>query len=453
MPKFRRVTGLFRAATPDGPDTDYTPELEALNGQIEFIPRHRGGVIAYPHLDPPEFVRPEPIQAVLQDGYVMTQVSVGEETVIQPVELLVSDDDEATQSWQWEAVFRDIRVGRWGDEITISPLRFTVPDEDGPLDLTEVVGEKSGGTITVKGPRGEGLADIIVDGTTLTLVWDGGRRRTVTVPTVRGIGVPDGGSPGQVVMRTSTGAEWAPVDLGKATVGELDGARIKPGTLTADKVLIGGAGNLLTNPGFAGDGTGWSIAAYNPIITDSGGPTGEPVLSIEHTGSGAFPYLGGLVQSAAGSFAPDLAAVEAGKRYSASVWVRPDRDVTAGQVGIGGRLRQLGASTLGWTSPSAATNREVIPANTWAKIEAEVRVPEGTGTWNRLAFGLRISSETPVGTRVEFSAPVLLPMVGTTLIEDGAITTEKIAAGAITEDKLAPGIIARLEARIAALEA
>lgn len=82
MPKFRRVTGLFRAAMPDGPDTDYTPELEALNGQIEFIPRHRGGVIAYPHLDPPEFVRPEPIQAVLQDGRVMTQVSVGEETVI-----------------------------------------------------------------------------------------------------------------------------------------------------------------------------------------------------------------------------------------------------------------------------------------------------------------------------------------------------------------------------------
>lgn len=209
MPKFRRVTGLFRAATPDGPDADYTPELEALNGQIEFIPRYRDGVIAYPRLDPPEFVRPEPIQAVLQDGQVMTQVTVEEETVVQPVELLVSDDDEATQSWQWEAVFRDIRVGRWGDEVSISPLRFTVPDEHGPLDLTEVVGEKSGGTITVKGPRGEGLADIIVDGTTLTMVWDGGRTRTVTVPTVRGIGVPDGGSPGQVVTRTATGAEWA----------------------------------------------------------------------------------------------------------------------------------------------------------------------------------------------------------------------------------------------------
>ena len=434
MPKFRRVTGLFRAAIPDGPDSDYTPELEALNGQIEFIPRFRGGVIAYPRLDPPEFVRPEPIQAVLQDGYVMTQVSSGEETVIQPVELLVSDDDEATQTWQWEVVFRDIRVGRWGDEVNISPLRFTVPDEDVPLDLTEVVGEKSGGTITVKGPRGEGLADIIVDGTTLTLVWDGGRRRTVTVPTVRGIGVPDGGSPGQVVMRTSTGTEWSPVDLGKATVG----------ALTADRILVGGAGNLLTNPGFTGDGAGWSIAMYNPIITDSGGPTSEPVLSIQHSDptSSMFPYLGGLVQSAAGSFAPDLAVVEPGKRYAASVWVRAEVDIPVVNAGMGLRLRELGSSALGWTLPSTATNREVIPANTWAKIEGEFRVPEDTGTWNRLAFGLRANGALN-GQRVEFSAPVLLPMVGTPLIEDGAIT----------EDKLADGIIARLAERIAELEA
>ena len=229
------------------------------------------------------------------------------------------------------------------------------------------------------------------------------------------------------------------LDASKITVGEMDGARIKAGTVTADKILVGGAGNLLTNPGFTGGGAGWNIATYNPIITDSGGPTGEPVLSVQgNDGAGVFTYLGGLVQSAAGSFAPDLAAVEAGKRYSASVWVRADVDIPVGNAGMGFRLRELGSATLGWAFPSTATNREVIPANTWAKVEGEFRVPEDTGTWNRLAFGLRANGALN-GQRVEFSAPVLLPKVGATLIEDGAITAEKIRAGAVTTEKITAG--------------
>ena len=236
------------------------------------------------------------------------------------------------------------------------------------------------------------------------------------------------------------------LDAGKITVGEMDGARIKAGTVTADKILVGGAGNLLTNPGFTGGGTGWNLSSYNPQIATSGGPTGEPVLSLQSSGPtvGLFPYLGGLVQSAAGSFAPDLAAVEAGKRYSASVWVRADVDIPVGNAGMGFRLRELGAATLGWAFPATATNSEVIPANTWAKIEGEFLVPEDTGTWNRLAFGLRANGALN-GQRVEFSAPVLLPKVGATLIEPGAITTEHIRAGAITAES---GIIGSLDAGV-----
>lgn len=222
------------------------------------------------------------------------------------------------------------------------------------------------------------------------------------------------------------------LDAGKIVAGEMDGARIKAGTVTADKILVGGAGNLLTNPGFTGGGTGWNLATYSPIITESGGPTGEPVLSIQHSdpNSALFPYLGGLVQSAAGSFAPDLTVVEAGKRYAASVWVRAGVDIPVGNAGMGFRLRELGSATLGWAFPSTVTNREVIPANTWAKVEGEFLVPEDTGTWNRLAFGLRANGALN-GQRVEFSAPVLLPMVGATLIENGAITADKVAADAI----------------------
>lgn len=224
----------------------------------------------------------------------------------------------------------------------------------------------------------------------------------------------------------------ASLDAGVINSGHIDSARIAAASITADKILVGGAGNLLTNPGFTGGGAGWNLSTYNPQITASGGPTGEPVLSIQHSdpNSPVFPYLGGLVQSAAGSFAPDLTVVEAGKRYVASVWVRAEVDIPVGNAGMGFRLRELGSSTLGWAFPAMATNREVIPANTWAKIEGEFLVPEGTGTWNRLAFGLRANGALN-GQRVEFSAPVLLPKVGATLIEDDAITTGKIAANAI----------------------
>lgn len=231
------------------------------------------------------------------------------------------------------------------------------------------------------------------------------------------------------------------LDAGVINSGHIDSARIAAASITADKILVGGAGNLLTNPGFTGDGAGWNIATYNPIITDSGGPTGEPVLSMQGA-SAIFPYLGGLGQSAAGSFAPDLAAVEAGKRYAASVWVRAEVDIPVGNAGMGFRLRELGSATLGWAFPGTGTNSEVIPANTWAKIEAEILVPTDTGTWNRLAFGLRANGALN-GRRVEFSAPVLLPKVGATLIEGGAITTDKIATGAITAES---GVIGSLDA-------
>ena len=266
MPKFRRVTGLFRAAMPDGPDEDYTPELEALNGQIEFIPRYRGGVIAYPHLDPPEFVRPEPIQAVLQDGYVMTQVSVDEETVIQPVELLVSDDDEATQSWQWEAVFRDIRVGRWGDEVSISPLRFTVPDEHGPLDLTEVVGEKSGGTITVKGPRGAGLQEITATNGEIVFQWDNGHSTTIDVPDAVPGPRGDTGPPPYLATGETTVTD-DPEEAALTIRGATPNYRV-------DAVLPRGP------RGEKGDGAVPVTVATTPEYTTASAHTWEPTLSL-----------------------------------------------------------------------------------------------------------------------------------------------------------------------------
>ena len=255
---------------------------------------------------------------------------------------------------------------------------------------------------------------------------------------------------------TAFGSNWEPrqltdalfdnIDAGKINTGYLDvAALIRAGAITADKILVGGAGNLLTNPGFTGDGAGWNISAYNPQITESGGPTGEPVLSIQHSSGGAvFPYLGGLGQSASASFAPDLTVVESGKRYAASVWVRAEVDIPVGNAGMGFRLRELGAATLGWSNPSTVTNREVIPANTWAKVQGDFLVPTDTGTWNRLAFGLRANGALN-GQRVEFSAPVLLPMVGSTLIEPGSINTGHILAGAITAES---GIISSIDAGV-----
>ena len=185
MPKFRTLTGTFAAYVRDGSDPNITPDRELMNGRITFTPVFTGGVIAFPRLSPPEFAHPKPINALIVDGEVKVEVG-GSETeapVIQPLSLMVTVDDEATQMWSWRAEFEDVLLGSSDEYVPIPTWSFRVPDGTGPVDLTELVPLKSGGSVDVtKGPRGAGLQTITAQNGELVFEYTDGEETVIPMP-------------------------------------------------------------------------------------------------------------------------------------------------------------------------------------------------------------------------------------------------------------------------------
>ena len=183
MPKFRTISGQFVGYVPDGPDTNIVPDREPMDGQVVFTPVFTGGVIAFPELVPPEFAHPKPIRAKIIDGFVRVEVAVGDDVFMQPLSLMVTVDDEASQVWSWRAEFTNMRIGNGEVEVQIPAWSFRVPDGSGPVDLTELVPLKSGGTVDVtKGPRGAGLENITAVDGQLVFEYTDGQESTVPIP-------------------------------------------------------------------------------------------------------------------------------------------------------------------------------------------------------------------------------------------------------------------------------
>lgn len=183
MPKFREITGQFVGYVPDGTDPDINPDRETMNGRVTFTPVFTGGVIAFPELVPPEFAHPEPISARIIDGFVQVQVGTDDDVFLQPLSLMVTVDDEASQVWSWRAEFTNMRIGDGEVEVTIPSWSFRVPDGVGPVDLTELVPVKSTGTVDVtKGPRGAGLENITAVDGQLVFEYTDGEQATIAIP-------------------------------------------------------------------------------------------------------------------------------------------------------------------------------------------------------------------------------------------------------------------------------
>ena len=183
MPKFRTISGQFVGYVPDGTDPDINPDREPMNGRVTFTPVFTGGVIAFPELSPPEFAHPEPISARIIDGFVQVQVGTDDDVSMQPLSLMVTVDDEASQVWSWRAEFTNMRIGDGEVEVTIPSWSFRVPDGTGPVDLTELVPLKTGGTVDVtKGPRGAGLQSITAQDGQLVFGYTDGEETTIPVP-------------------------------------------------------------------------------------------------------------------------------------------------------------------------------------------------------------------------------------------------------------------------------
>ena len=227
----------------------------------------------------------------------------------------------------------------------------------------------------------------------------------------------------------------ASLDAGVISSGTIDTARLAAGSITADKLLVGTGQNLVSDPQFTAP-EGWSNAtADGTSIIAGAGIQGANVLSITQHGS----YLG-LHESRSRY----RAKVEGGVRYRLSVYVRAS-DFASDSAAVAQLYLRFhtpadkAAGSFTWgSSPNATYRASDLVAGEWTLITLESVAPEGAV---EATPGLYPHNQHPPA--IEFCLPSLVAMTGATLIENGAITTEKIATGAITAES---GVIVSLDA-------
>ncbi|WP_181276012.1 GDSL-type esterase/lipase family protein [Brevibacterium oceani] len=219
------------------------------------------------------------------------------------------------------------------------------------------------------------------------------------------------------------------IDAGTISVGEMNGERIAAGTVTAEKLLVGNPRNLVPNGALdKRSGAGWPTSAtyrerYGP---PDGGNTPNVVW-------------------AAGTRRVDTewegAPVDAGAELTFEAWARQSTLEASTFVEV-----QFQADTgewsrlTGWSgeySSSSGPMHYVNDSVDWIHVRSVTTLPG-----NAVAVRVSYFDFNRPGWGTENAVPMiaglkLYTQIGTTLIEDGAITTDKILANAITAGKIA----------------
>lgn len=224
-------------------------------------------------------------------------------------------------------------------------------------------------------------------------------------------------------------ADIGDLNAAKINAGTLDAARIGANSITASKLIIGSSSNLIPNgAGEAGAATGWA-ASLTWDTADK--PAGE---------AGSFKQTSGYQTT------NDWWDVEPGKPYRFEVWLKADkpnsrifiecRDQNGSHAGtsiaIPGEPYAGGGSYL--------VSNQVVPT-TWTKY-AGIWTPNAGST--RVKIGsiyFNHANGTERGAVQHIAGMRMKPMTGATLIEDGAVTTDKVAANAITGNEIKAGSI------------
>lgn len=217
------------------------------------------------------------------------------------------------------------------------------------------------------------------------------------------------------------------VDAAKIGTGYLDAGRIEAGSLTADKVLIGLGTNLVSDSGFSAQlGASW---------TNASGPLSA--WAVVRPSSGA-NYLTGT-QSTTGwkeiySF-PGIPVIP-GQQFSAEVDMRIPEVWADSYPRVVVFFYDQSGSRFTTRTPIAPN----LPAGEWVSLQGDLTVPSAAVS---MAFVVSIPTNSGAGAQVHVRQPTFRLKSPATLIEDGAITTDKIATGAITAES---GIIRDLDA-------
>ena len=246
------------------------------------------------------------------------------------------------------------------------------------------------------------------------------------------------------------GASLSNVDASTITAGFLDVAnRIRSGSIFADKLLIGGARNLIPNGDLsAGDARAWPVAesGEGPVYSTADKPDGFKASVAYHTQR---------TQQGATFGRFSVAGIN---DLEMELWVKADkpgsiiyvevRDQDGDHVSTASRST-WGTSEGGWKGDTTAYaypfGRMEVPTE-WTKFRSTLKL--GTETSEVYVGGMYFnhSAGTERDATVSYAGFRLAPMIDGTLITPGGIKTPNLAADVLEVGNLKAGTAAIAEA-------
>ena len=222
------------------------------------------------------------------------------------------------------------------------------------------------------------------------------------------------------------------LDAGKITFGYMNGERIQAGSIYADRIVSGLSQNMVPDPGFVSPEINASRLLNN---SSSGGTWGiaDGVLSCDTNGgtmtnNSNFP-LAATSDREAWSAYPGMTMVH---RFSARV--------VGGSATVRGTAYTLRRDGSKVYTPLTPSSFQPITSE-WKEYSFSTALGDDITSYSTaLQVG---KASTGV---VEFKAPFSASMVGTTVIEGGSVTTNKLAANVLEVGNLKAGTAAINEA-------
>ncbi|MGZ1491476.1 hypothetical protein [Brevibacterium sediminis] len=249
------------------------------------------------------------------------------------------------------------------------------------------------------------------------------------------------------------GAVLSNVDASTITTGFLDVVnRIRAGAILADKLLIGGARNLIPNGDLSqGNASLW------PSPTNGTGPTYSATDKPEgFKGSVSYHSTGTISPTDFGRW-----SVNGMTDLVFEVWAKADKPDSRIYVEVrdqdgallGTASRTAFGTEGGWKGTPAAASYAYPVASyavptTWTRLRSTIKVPPETTEVYTARVYFNHSSGTERDATISLSGMRLAPMVDGTLITPGGVQTPHLAADVLEVGNLKAGTAALAEAVI-----